>query len=148
MIEIKEKNIKINYYVNDPYLEIGYKKLKSTKEAEQLKQQILQDHEYGKSIHNGKMQLVLTSIFKEMAQNSMKYKDFLSDLDKLGMTKEMKLIIEKSFADDFKDHMQNQMLRELVEKEIEKLPSKSTKEENISKSILQQLLEEIKLITA
>ena len=81
-------------------------------------QQTLRDYEYGKDIHSGKMMLLLPSTFKEMAQNSMKWLNLQTDLEKLGMTKEMKLLIEKSFANEFKDHNQNQKLRELIENEI------------------------------
>ena len=107
--------ITIQHHVDDPYLEVGFTDLKTNEEAEKLKQQILRDHEYGKDIHNGKMMLLLPSTFKEMAQNSMKWLNFQTDLEKLGMTKEMKLLIEKSFANEFKCHNQNQKLRELVE---------------------------------
>ena len=87
--------ITIQHHVDDPYLEVGFTDLKTNEEAEKLKQQILED-----------------------LAKARKWDKFQNDLEKLGMTKEMKLLIEKSFANEFKDHIQNQKLRELIENEI------------------------------
>ena len=116
--------ITIQHHVDDPYLEVGFTDLKTNEEAEKLKQQILED-----------------------LAKARKWDKFQNDLEKLGMTKEMKLLIEKSFANEFKTHNQNQKLLELVEKQLKDLETrKDTPKTHYFEFmlILQQLLEESK----
>jgi len=92
-MELTKDKIYVGWYSNDePYSQLQVL-VKNDEEGNNLKQQILDDQE-----------------------KAWKWDKLKTDLEKLGMTVEMKLTIEKAFASEFKDHLQNQKLRGLIEK--------------------------------
>jgi len=130
MIELEEKNI-ITLNLND--VEIGNYIGATARRP------------FGLILHSNWTLKDVKKLKKEIIKNkedATKWNDFQNNLEKIGMTKQMKLLIEKSFANEFKDHLQNQKLRELVEYNLGKYEGKRNYE--FVAKILRQILQESK----